>query len=52
MAQRGETGHTLRYRADTGEWTHDFIQNMGPGAQLFDHRFCYATALRIKNGRP
>ena len=47
MALRGEKGHTLRFRSDTDEWVHDFIKG-----ETFDHRFCYATALRIKNGRP
>ena len=47
MAQRGEKGHTLRFREDTGEFVHDFVSH-----EKFSHTFCYATALRIKNGRP
>lgn len=46
MAIRGEKGHTLRFRDDTQEWVHDFI-NGGK----FRHTFCYATSLRIKNGQ-
>ena len=56
MALRGEKGHTLRFRSDTAEWVHDFIKDTrknpsGLASSSFDHRFCYATALRIKNGR-
>jgi hypothetical protein len=45
----GRKGHTLRFRDDTQEWVHDFISDRGNG-QTFDHRFCYATDLRKKNG--
>jgi len=44
MAQRGEPGHTLRFRSDTGEYVHDFISH-----EKLSHTFCYATALRINS---
>ena len=43
MRARGEKGHTLRYRADTKEWVHDFVSG-----NTTTHVFCSATDWRKK----
>lgn len=44
-AQPGTVTHTLRFREDTQEWTHNFVS--GPG---FSHSYCAASELRKANG--
>ena len=45
MEKRGDKGHTLRYRSETTEWVHDFINKTS-----MTHGYCWATALRKQNG--
>ena len=46
MEKRNEKGHTLRYRQETAEWVHDFVNK-----NSLKHGYCWATALRKQNGR-
>ena len=45
MEQRSEKGHTLRYRPETQEWVHDFINKSS-----ITHGYCLATPLRKQHG--
>jgi len=46
MLKLGKSGHTLRFRGDTKEWVHDFVEDYRR-----THAFCQADQLRkSRNG--
>ena len=51
MERRGEKGHTLRVRTDTGEHVHDFVALIQKDTKRFEHQFCLADSLRKRYGR-